>query len=102
MSEIELVHCTGNQRVDSILRGVIGFCELVFPERILGYYLQGSYAAGDATAVSDIDLVFVFQGDFTSSSEKEKARRIDSLCEWLVGRQLDILPTTEAALSSTK
>ena len=34
--------------------GLVGLCELTFPERIQAYYLVGSYADGSAVPSSDL------------------------------------------------
>ncbi|HYN89440.1 MAG TPA: nucleotidyltransferase domain-containing protein, partial [Ardenticatenaceae bacterium] len=60
--EIVLLQSTGNGRADDILRGAIGVLEAVFPDRIRGYYLVGSYADGSYVATSDLDVVPIFKG----------------------------------------
>ena len=102
MKEIELLYSTGSSRIDHMLRAIIGFCELLFHQRIRGYYLQGSYAIGDATSVSDIDMVLLFRGDFIDEREQQCAWQVDTLSEWLAGKQLDIIPFPEAKLSSSQ
>ncbi len=62
MADIKLLYSTGLPAVDALLRGSIGILEMVFPGRIRGYYLVGSYADGSFTPVSDIDLVPLFKG----------------------------------------
>jgi hypothetical protein len=99
MDKIQLLHLTRNTRIDQIIKAIIGFYELLFPGRIGGYYLLGSYATGDATAVSDIDLTPLFRGDFASDEERQRAWQVDTFSEWMVGRSLDIIPATEASLS---
>jgi predicted nucleotidyltransferase len=100
MKEINLIESSGHPVIDRVLCGVVGLCELVFPGRIRGYYLQGSYAAGDATPDSDIDATLLFKGEFTNEAERQTAGQIDPILELLVGRQLDILPASEASLKS--
>ncbi len=100
MNEIVLLYSTRNSRIDHILKAIIGYCELLFPKRIRGYYLQGSYATGDATSVSDVDMTLLFRGDFIDEEERQRAWQVDTLSEWLVGRQLDIIPFPESRLSS--
>lgn len=48
MNDGDQPHATaiGNATIDAIIDGLIGIYEAVFPERIRGYYLTGSYAAG--------------------------------------------------------
>ena len=100
MNEIVLIYSTCDSRIDHILKAIIGYCELLFPKRIRGYYLQGSYATGDATSASDIDMVLLFREDFIDEEEQQRAWQVDTLSEWLVGRQLDIIPFPESRLSS--
>src|SRR5262249_19669289 len=57
MKPITLCCSTGSERADTILRGLIGIWEIVFPDRIRGYYLAGSYSNGSATPTSDLDLI---------------------------------------------
>ena len=100
MNEISLLTSSGYPAIDRVLCGLVGFCELAFPGRIGGYYLQGSYASGDASPDSDIDATVLFKGDFASEAEMQKASQLDPILELLVGRQLDILPASEASLKS--
>ena len=102
MKQIVLLYSTRSSRIDHILQAIIGFCELLFPGRIRGYYLQGSYARGSATSVSDIDMILLFRGDFIDEGERQSAWQVDTLSEWLAGRQLDIIPFPEAKLSSPR
>jgi predicted nucleotidyltransferase len=102
INEIVLIYSTGDSRIDHILKAIIGYCELLFPERIRGYYLQGSYATGDATSMSDIDMTVLFRENFINEEERQRAWQVDTLSEWLVGRQLDIIPFTESRLLSSQ
>src|SRR5260221_14733461 len=99
MQEIVLLYSTQSSRIDYILLAIIGFCEMLFPNRIRGYYLQGSYATGNATSMSDIDMILLFRGGFIDEEERQSAWKVDTLSEWLVGRQLDIIPFPEEKLS---
>lgn len=74
MTGISLLHSTNHQKVDQILQGIISLYEMVFPGRIRGYYLVGSYADGSATPTSDIDLQIWFKEGFIDQEEKDKAR----------------------------
>jgi hypothetical protein len=42
-----------DQRVDRIVRGVVGVYEHAFPDRIRGVYLRGNHASGAGTTGSD-------------------------------------------------
>lgn len=79
-----------------MLQGIIGLCELAFPGRVHSYYLTGSYATGDATPASDIDMYVLYRGDFRSRYEERQAWQIDANCELLLSKQLDIVPWSES------
>ena len=84
MQTISLLKSTGNQRVDDILRGVIGIFETIFPDRIRGYYLVGSYADGTAVSTSDIDMKILFKNRFRDNTERKNARQICECCFGLI------------------
>lgn len=86
---------TGNGRVDAILRGVIGIFETLFPGRIRGYYLTGSFHDGSATPLSDIDLLILFSGGFVDEGEEETACRTAEYCSLLSPIELDLVPLSE-------
>ena len=69
MSEIALLHSTGNPKADAVTRGVIGILERVFADRVGGYYLVGSYADGSYVSTSDLDVVPIFKGSMTGEEE---------------------------------
>jgi predicted nucleotidyltransferase len=77
---VELLFATGNDLADEIAGGVIGIWESIFPGRIRGYYLFGSYSAGAADSSSDLDIAILFKDRFLGVAETEQAQR---LCEWL-------------------
>lgn len=84
---------SGDAQVDDILRGIVRAYEAVFPGRVRGYYLLGSYADGDAVEISDIDLMLLFRGtldDAERARGKELERDVGSrdpvrLDLWLAG-----------------
>ena len=84
MQNIPLLNSTGNQRVDNILRGVIGIFETVFPDRIRGYYLVGSYADGTAISTSDIDMKILFKNRFRDNIERKNSQQICEYCFGLI------------------
>ena len=98
--EISLSHKTGNQQVDRILQGVVGIFETVFPDRIRGYYLVGSYADGTAISTSDIDLQIIFKHRFQNEQEQEKARQIWDSCWWISPIGLDTVILSEERILS--
>lgn len=84
MQNIPLLNSTGNQRVDNILRGVIGIFETIFPNRIRGYYLVGSYADGTAVSTSDIDMKILFKNRFRDNIERKNSQQICDYCFGLI------------------
>ena len=84
MQKISLLNSTGNQRVDNILRGVIGIFETIFPDRIRGYYLVGSYADGTAVSTSDIDMKILFKNRFRDNTERKNSQQICEYCFGLI------------------
>lgn len=68
---------TGNSQIDDIIQGLIAVYEAVFPERIRGYYLTGSYVAGGLNPLSDLDLLILFKGAFADDEERDRARRLN-------------------------
>lgn len=87
---IVLQNSTGNQQVDNILRGPVGLYEMVFPERIRGYYLLGSYADASVGAISDIDLYILFKQGFLNIDEENKAADLRNASVLLSPIRLDI------------
>ena len=51
-----------SEQIDQITSGVIALLEVHFPDRISGYYFEGSCAERAITPLSDIDLAVVFKG----------------------------------------
>jgi len=102
MAQIELHFSTGSEEADRILGGVIGIWESVFPSRIRGYYLFGSYSAGTADTTSDLDLAILFKQEFQSSQETNQAQR---LCEYLEALQpapyVDMFYVSEESVQQT-
>ena len=98
MDSISLLNSTGNQKGDDILRGTIGIFEIVFPNRIRGYYLTGSYANGYALPTSDIDMTVVFKGSFIDSEEEKKVEQIYQHCELISSIRLDLKIFSEEKL----
>ena len=84
MENISLLNSTDNQRVDNILRGVIGIFETIFSDRIRGYYLVGSYADGTAVSTSDIDMKILFKNRFRDNTERKKSQQICEYCFGLI------------------
>jgi predicted nucleotidyltransferase len=77
---LRLLHGTGDERVDEILRGTIALFEAAAPGRVAGYYLAGSYAEGTADSTSDIDLFYDLRVPPEALSPEE-ARRCLAVAE---------------------
>lgn len=97
MAQIELLNSTGSEQVDRLWRGIIGIFERTFPGRIIGYYVEGSYADQTAIATSDLDLRIVFRHHFVAGEEKAAVRLVATL-EASSPTELDIELTDEASL----
>jgi hypothetical protein len=71
----ELLSTTGAPKIDKLLQGFLGLCELTFPGRVLAYYLGGSYSDGNGLDVgpthnsSDLDLFVIFKGGLEAPEE---------------------------------
>lgn len=93
---------TGNATIDAIIAGLVAVYEAVFPERIRGYYLTGSYAEGDLTPLSDLDLLILFKGAFADAAEAARARRLNGAFYFarFTAVRLDLPARCEADLSS--
>jgi len=96
MTSIDLLHSTGLEHVDELLRGFIDLCELTFPERIYSYFLLGSYSDGSAVEDSDVDMGVLFKGQF---QEGERAYFNQFLfdCNSISPIRLDVTPLAEAS-----
>ena len=99
---ITLENTVGNKRIDQLLQGVVGVFERVFPNRIRGYYIIGSYANQTAVSTSDIDLCPLFKDAFLNDAECEKAWQIGWLCgDFISPVQVQAEPNDEKTLFST-
>ncbi len=61
MQEISLLASLGVPDADAAVQELIRVYEESFPEQIVCYYIEGSYADHSYLATSDIDLTIVFQ-----------------------------------------
>jgi hypothetical protein len=86
---------TGDERIDTILRGLVGIWEMVFPGRIRAYYLTGSYSDGSALPSSDIDISVVFRGDFAHEQEEAAGDELAGYCAQVCPVELDMVPLRE-------
>lgn len=92
------VEATGSPTADKILQGVIGILEQVFPDRVRGYFVRGSYASATSTEGSDLDMFVVFKDAFIEPAEAKKARDICDHCALLSPLLLEILVVSERQL----
>ena len=76
MTLLPLLISTGDNRADSILSGAITLWECLFPQRIRGYYLNGSHANATATPTSDLDLTILFKGHYRDQAESDLAQEL--------------------------
>ena len=97
---ITLQYETTDPQVNEILRGVLGVYEMMFPERIRGYYLIGSYLETTAVGLSDIDLYAIFKGDFVGD-EQEQCRQLRHYCSQISPLRVDLVPRSEHQLQQT-
>jgi hypothetical protein len=96
--ELTLLTTTGDQRIDDLLRRLIGVFELALPQRMRGYFLLGSYADGTAVDLSDLDLLLVFSGQMTAG-ERATAAQLSTQCAQLSPLRLDLTARGEAELA---
>ena len=99
MHDIVLTTSTNNPVVDTILRTIIHSFEHVFPNRVRGYYLIGSYVEDTAVPLSDIDMFVLFANDFESLEEEELAKHQGQYCAKTSPIRLDIGAFPERKLS---
>lgn len=81
-------------QADEVIRTVVESFTHHFPDRIRAVYLIGSYADGTAVALSDLDLIVVFQ-DHLRDDEKKRAAEVADLCAANSPIRLDITPRAE-------
>jgi hypothetical protein len=98
MDAIRLLASTSNACVDDVLCGTIGIFELLFPGRVRGYYVEGSYADATGLSTSDLDLAIVFKERFTSAAEAERATQACAGCAALAAVEFDAAIVDEAEL----
>jgi len=76
MTVLTLLTSTDDERADTILGGAVSLWERVFPQRIRGYYLSGSYANATATPTSDLDLTILFKDRYRDQAESDLAQQV--------------------------
>lgn len=91
MTSIALHQPTAIPLLDQTLSSVIALVEQHLPTRVLGYYLVGSYAVGEAVPASDVDLLVVFKDDLTDADRQQFAA-VRAPCQQLSPYTLDLIP----------
>ncbi len=97
MGDLVLQFTTGVATIDRLLRGLVRLIELSFPDRVRGFYLEGSYADGSAVATSDVDLRVVFKDTIDPAERQHFAATVDAL-KHVSSHALDIKLEAEEAL----
>jgi hypothetical protein len=88
--EITLIAATENARVDALLRKIVTHFEAVFPGRVRGYYVIGSYGDGSSVSTSDLDLDIVFKGRLAEEAERTLARDLCAALQAQTDFELDL------------
>jgi predicted nucleotidyltransferase len=91
---LELFVSAGDERADETLRALVTACEAAFPGRVRSYLLSGSYAGGDATPESDLDIGVLFRGT-VSDDERQRLFRLSDAIERLAAIRLDVVALDE-------
>jgi tRNA nucleotidyltransferase (CCA-adding enzyme) len=99
MNNVTLLQSTENPSVDAMLEGAIRVFEMVFPDRIRGYYLMGSYTDGTALPTSDIDGFILFKDNFINEKEKEKAWALCRSCDLMMAPEFYFAPVGESVFN---
>lgn len=89
---------TGHPLADRTIQAIVVLFETLFPQRVIGYYVEGSYADQTAVTTSDLDLTLVFQEQFATANERTLAQQVVSACQQLSALELDITLAEEADL----
>src|SRR5262245_58389668 len=72
---------------------MIGLFEEACPNRISGYYVEGSYADQSAVVTSDLDLIVVFNAPIATPAEQECITQLVTTCRQSSQIELDIMLT---------
>jgi hypothetical protein len=98
MTAITLIHSTGSPRADTVVRGIVTLFECLYPQRITGYYVKGSYADQTAIDTSDLDLTIVFAAPLATATEQVRVQQLVLVCQQLSPLELDLTLTDEPQL----
>jgi predicted nucleotidyltransferase len=83
MTTVALLHSTGDALADHVVLDVVNLFESALPQRVIGYFVEGSYADQTAVATSDLDLTIVFQEQFVTTAERQRAQEVVTACRLL-------------------
>lgn len=97
MDTSKLLHSFNDNQVDTILAGMVGIFEKVFPDRIRAYYVIGSYLDGTQLPTSDIDGYIIFKGD-GNPQDFMAAMELGQECSQICPIALDFAPRPENSL----
>ena len=97
MSYVDVQTSTGIDQIDQTMTGLVNLVEMVFPDRVRGYYLEGSYVDGSANMLSDLDMVIVFK-QALSEAESQNFKRLLGACKQMSSCALDIAALGEGQL----
>ena len=97
MNNTQITFSTGKPQIDNLIHGLVSLYEMLFPDRIRGYYLLGSYHDGSATHTSDIDLMIIFRDVFLEG-EEERAIQTKQICRKIAPIHVDLPAFSEAML----
>ncbi|MEM8534752.1 MAG: nucleotidyltransferase domain-containing protein [Chloroflexota bacterium] len=97
MLHFDLRTATGVAQIDQTMMCLVDLMDLVFPDRVRGYYLEGSYVDGSANTLSDLDIVVVFKHAL-SEAESQTFKRLLGACKQISSCALDIAVLGEDAL----
>ena len=95
-----LTKTIGCELADGVLQEIVTRFEDAFSNRIIGYFVEGSFADQTAVATSDLDLVIVFREQF-AASEKDAAALLVTALETNSSIELDIELTDEVSLQAS-
>jgi glutathione S-transferase len=70
---LPLLATADDAAADAALQRIIAAIERRIPARVCGYYLVGSYAAGEAIAASDLDLLLLLKTPITDVDQQHLA-----------------------------
>jgi len=93
MTTIHLTQSTGHPMADRVVQDIVTRFETSFPNQIIGYYVEGSYADQTAVPTSDLDLLIVLRQALASAEDKAQAERVLADCQQESAMELDLTLT---------